>query len=143
VRTRIEKAQRRLLANGRAITPATPAVEVHEVRKDAKKLRYLLECFAGLVPEDGRKAFVKRLKRLQDILGEHQDAEVQADELRVAVEELPASTGSATYVAVGQLIAELDRHRLAARELFADRFAEYDSAATRDALRDVLDGVDP
>ena len=40
----------RLLEHGRAITPATPAEDVHELRKDAKKLRYLLECFGGLLP---------------------------------------------------------------------------------------------
>ena len=50
---RIRKAQRRLLEHGRAITPDTPAEDVHDVRKDAKKLRYLLECFADLLPADG------------------------------------------------------------------------------------------
>ena len=50
VADRIRKAQRRLLDHGRAITPATPAEHVHDLRKDAKKLRYLLECFGGLLP---------------------------------------------------------------------------------------------
>ena len=62
------------------------------MRKDAKKLRYLLECFGGLLAGGERKAFVKRLKALQDNLGEHQDAEVHADKLRTVADELPATT---------------------------------------------------
>jgi CHAD domain-containing protein len=141
VRTRVKRAQSRVLEQGRAITPETPADAVHEVRKDAKKLRYLLECFADLFPDSGRKAFVKRLKNLQDLLGEHQDAEVQAAELRHAAERLPAATDTATYVAVGRLVEHLERTRQAARDGFADRFAEYDSAATRQVLDDMLDGA--
>jgi CHAD domain-containing protein len=141
VRRRVAKAQHRLLANGRAIRPDTPAEDVHDVRKDAKKLRYLLECFADLFPADDRKAFVKRLKRLQDLLGTHQDAEVQAGELRHAAEELPATTAPATYVAVGRLVEHLERTRVAARGGFGERFAEYDSPATRDLLHEMLRGV--
>jgi CHAD domain-containing protein len=140
VRTRVRKAQRRLLEHGRAITPDTPAEHVHDVRKDAKKLRYLLECFADLFPAEGRKAFVKRLKRLQDLLGAHQDADVHADELRRAAERLPLATGTATYVAIGQLVEHLERTRQAARDGFADRFAEYDSKQTRRILTDLLRG---
>jgi CHAD domain-containing protein len=138
---RVRKAQRRLLAHGRVITPETPAESVHEVRKDAKKLRYLLECFADLFPGSERKAFVKRLKRLQDLLGTHQDAEVHAAELRQAADELPPTTAPATYLAVGQLIEHLERVRQEAREGFAERFATYDSTATRHVLRDLLDGA--
>jgi CHAD domain-containing protein len=141
VRARVSKAQAQLLDHGRAITPETPAELVHDVRKDAKKLRYLLECFADLLPADGRKAFVKRLKKLQDLLGEHQDTEVQAHELRHAAELLPSTTGAATYVAVGRLVEHLERRRQAARDGFASRFADYDTAATRQVLRDVLDGA--
>ena len=73
---RIRRAHRRLVHAGRAITPDTPAAEVHELRKDAKKLRYLLECFGGLYEPGPRKRFVARLKALQDLLGTHQDADV-------------------------------------------------------------------
>jgi CHAD domain-containing protein len=141
-RQRIRKAQRRMLEHGRAITPDTPGEHVHEVRKDAKKLRYLLECFAGLLPADDRKAFVKRLKKLQDLLGEHQDAEVQAANLRTAAEELPPETPAATYVAIGRLVEQLESTRHTARAGFAERFDAYDSEPTRTALRDMLAGIE-
>ena len=78
VRRRIRRAHRRMIERGRTITPATPAETVHELRKDAKKLRYLIECFGGLYDKSARSAFVSRLKALQDTLGDHQDAEVHA-----------------------------------------------------------------
>jgi CHAD domain-containing protein len=138
---RIDKAEQRLLDHGRAINPDTPAEHVHEVRKDAKRLRYLLECFGSLLPTSERKAFVKRLKALQDNLGEHQDAEVHAGMLRAVAGELPATTAPETLVALGQLVEQLEQRRGEAREAFADRFAEYDSKATRKAMRAMLDGA--
>jgi CHAD domain-containing protein len=138
---RIGNAERRLLDHGRAITPDTPAEHVHEVRKDAKRLRYLLECFGSLLPSSERKAFVKRLKALQDNLGEHQDAEVHAGMLRTIAGELPATTPPATLVALGQLVEQLEQRRVDAREAFADRFADYDSKATRKAMRAMLGGA--
>jgi hypothetical protein len=44
-------------------------------------------------------------------------------------------------VAVGRLVEHLERRRQAARDGFASRFADYDTAATRQVLRDVLDGA--
>jgi CHAD domain-containing protein len=141
VRRRIEKAHRRMIRHGRAVTPDTPAEHVHRIRKDAKQLRYLLECFAGVLPADDRKAFVKRLKKFQDVLGDHQDAEVQVANLRILAEQLPSPTDAATYMAVGQLVEQLDRRRRAARDAFAERFTEFDSRPTRDALDEMLDGA--
>lgn len=46
----------------------------HEGRIEAKRLRYLLEPFAD--DNDAAKAIVKRLKKLQDALGEMHDAHV-------------------------------------------------------------------
>ena len=41
---------RRSSRDGRAITADSPAERLHDLRKDAKKLRYLLECFGEPVP---------------------------------------------------------------------------------------------
>ena len=66
---------------------ATPAETVHELRKAAKKRRYLIECFGGLYAKSARTTFVARLKSLQDTLGEHQDAEVHAHALRTIADD--------------------------------------------------------
>lgn len=43
--------------------------ERHDMRKALKKFRYGLEFFASLFPGAPRKAFLKQLKRLQDVFG--------------------------------------------------------------------------
>lgn len=141
VHHRILKAQRRLSERGTTITPATAPGHVHDLRKDAKQLRYLVECFGGLLERSARRSFVKRLKTLQDNLGEHQDAAVHATQLRRIVDELPDNAPRTTFVALGQLIEQLDRHRQSSRDAFAERFTRYDKRSTRRELASALDGV--
>ncbi|MGD9701807.1 MAG: CHAD domain-containing protein [Acidimicrobiia bacterium] len=142
VAKRMARAHSIVVEHGRLIDPDTPAQQVHDLRKDAKKLRYLLECFGSLLPDRPRKRFVKRLKALQDNLGEHQDAEVHVAMLRAIAHELHgAGASSDTMVAIGQLTERLDQHRLAARAEFADRFADFDTKATQGALDAMLEGI--
>ena len=80
---RIRKVYRRMLKMGGAIDEASPAEYYHELRKKGKELRYLLELFgAPLYPEEVVKPMIKTLKALQDVLGRHQDREVQIALLR-------------------------------------------------------------
>ena len=140
---RIRRAQRRLLARGRSITADSPPEELHELRKDAKKLRYLLECFGGLLATRPRTAFVRRLKALQENLGQHQDSVVHVAELHSMAHELGAQGASVdTLVAIGGLAAHLDQRRLAARTEFATQFASYDSRESKRALRKMLAGLE-
>ena len=142
VAKRIARAHEIVLEHGRRIGPDTPAEHVHDLRKDAKKLRYLLECFGGLLPKGARKRYVKRLRALQDNLGEHQDAEVHTHMLRAVATELHDIGASAdTMLAIGQLTERLDQQRHAARIEFAERFADYDTPATQRALDAVLDRI--
>ena len=143
VARRIRRAQRRLLRDGRSITPDSPAVQLHDLRKDGKRLRYLLECFGGMAPDGSTKPFVRRLKVLQENLGQHQDNEVHAAELRTMGSDLAASGASpSTLVAVGELAAAVDRRRADARTAFAEIFAEYESKPTRQLLDEILAGLD-
>ena len=135
---RIVRAQRRMIEAGRAIDATSPAEAVHELRKDAKRLRYLLECFGGLYPTGPRKAFVQRLKALQDNLGSHQDADVHVTQLRGVTAELAGQLPVDSVMAAGQLVEQLEQRRAATRAEFAGRFADYDSKVTRRALGDLL-----
>jgi CHAD domain-containing protein len=139
VARRLVAAQDRLLKSGRAIGSTSPAEDLHELRKEAKKLRYLIECFGGVLSAGPRKEFVKRLKALQDNLGEFQDAEVHSDRLRgisLELHEEPGTT-AATMVAIGQLTEHFELRRQAARNEFAERFAAYDTKASRQCLDEV------
>ncbi|BAJ26204.1 MULTISPECIES: CHAD domain-containing protein [Kitasatospora] len=59
--------------------PAGPALEhaLHDARKAAKRARY-----AGETAGRPARAFTRRMKALQDVLGRHQDAAVARDTLR-------------------------------------------------------------
>lgn len=150
VAKRIERAQATLLNDGRAIGPDSPDERLHDLRKDAKKLRYLLECFGPLLNAEPAAKLVKRLKALQENLGEHQDAAVHAADLRAAAHALPVGSGTAgtagttgtddvdALLAMGRLLGELERVRDRTRLEFAERFAAYDTRATRRALEAAL-----
>ena len=143
VRRRIIRAQSKLIDRGRLITLDTPAEQVHDLRKDAKKLRYLLECFGSLLADGPRKQFVKRLKALQDNLGEHQDAEVHVALIREIAADIHQGTATTeTLLALGQLTERLEQIRIAARREFAEQFSVYDTSSTEHAFAAMLDFLD-
>lgn len=125
----IARAHRRVLRWGREITPASPPESLHELRKRAKVLRYLLEVFASLHDPAQQWQAVDELKALQDCLGEFQDTEVQRTELRdFAGQMMEARTApAATLLAMGEIAAGLAVRQHKARADFAGRFAEFSS----------------
>ena len=132
------KAYRRLARDGRRITNESPAVALHDLRKDAKKLRYALECFGSLFPADEIAALVKDLKAVQDVLGEFQDCEVQKGSLRGFGEALVVDDGpgaAPTLMAMGYLVEQLDERERTARDQFAARFHRFDSHHQRARFR--------
>jgi CHAD domain-containing protein len=142
--THIHGAHHRLVRDGRAIGEASPPEALHDLRKDAKRFRYLLECFGSLLPDRPRTKYVRQLKALQEILGEHQDAEVHIDLLRSLTLELDtAGVDADTLVAIGQLTERLDRTRRTARADVAERFADFDSPATRRSFHALIEAITP
>jgi len=132
------KAYRRLVRDGRRITNESPAVALHDLRKDAKKLRYALECFGSLFPADDIAPLVKDLKAVQDVLGEFQDCEVQKGSLRGFGEALVVDDGpgaAPTLMAMGYLVEQLDERERHTRDQFADRFHRFDSHHRRARFR--------
>ena len=130
---RIWRMYKRVIKAGRAIRVDGPAEDMHELRKDCKKLRYLIEFFQGIYPKKELKDLIKALKVLLDNLGEFQDLEVQADKLRSFAGDFdPQDPHSMlTVMAIGALVADLLRHQQAAHARFADCFHAFDSAENR------------
>lgn len=78
------KAWKKLRKQARKLHPEDPDDAFHEVRKLAKQARYTAELIApALGPETHEQAerFITLTTRVQDVLGEHQDATVALDEL--------------------------------------------------------------
>ncbi len=127
----IADAHQRVLADGAAITAASPAASLHELRKRCKELRYLLEIFASLHPPGAAWRAVKELKGLQDCLGEFQDTDVQRAELRafattmMAQRQVPAPT----LLAMGEISGGLAHRQRQARDQFYGLFGEFAAPA--------------
>jgi CHAD domain-containing protein len=132
---RIARAHRRVIRDGTAIGPATPAESLHELRKRCKELRYLLEIFATLYDQGEHWRVVRDLKALQDCLGEFQDTHVQHCELRAFAAEMSAQRAAPTaLLAMGELAAGLVIRQREARAEFAARFRDFASPASQARL---------
>jgi CHAD domain-containing protein len=137
---RIGKVYRKLVWMGDQISDSSPAEEFHELRKTGKELRYLLELFGvQLFDDDVVDPLIDSLKDLQELLGRHQDREVQVAMVRSLTGEVaPRSGGGAACLAMGTLVARLRDDELAARHAFAESFAELASPDRRDAVNDTF-----
>ncbi len=131
---RIRKVHRKMVKMGIRIgvggNESLPA-EYHELRKKGKELRYLLELFGvQLFDSDVVTPMIKVLKGMQDVLGLHQDREVQITMLKELGEELLERPGGAgALMAVGTLIERLQSDAHDARGHFAEVFADFASDA--------------
>ncbi len=133
---RIWKIFTRVLQEGDTITGASPAEALHDLRKSCKKLRYLMEFFQSLYPEQQIKHLVKSLKELQEVLGDFQDYAVQEQTLKQFSDEMMAlNTPANTFLAMGVLIQDLDAHRCRARKDFYSRFEDFKQEENRSAFK--------
>lgn len=125
-----------------AITDATPDEEVHELRIQCKKLRYLMEFFAPIYPSAELKPLIKSLKRLQDTLGLFNDYAVQQLSLQDFIETIDDTAPGAMELAqaVGALIAVLHRRQMEERAKVTERFVQFNSPETQQSFRDLFHG---
>jgi CHAD domain-containing protein len=137
---RIRKVYKRIVKMGRAIAHDSPAADYHALRKKGKELRYLLELFgARLFDEDAVGPFIKSLKALQEVLGRHQDREVQIAMLRAGAEEVASLPGGgAACMAMGALVERLRADQRVARDEFAERFAKLAGKPQRALVRETF-----
>ncbi|MGO9974386.1 MAG: CHAD domain-containing protein [Solirubrobacteraceae bacterium] len=137
---RIRRVYRQMAKMGDAIDPESPPEDYHELRKKGKELRYLLELFGvPLHDETVVKPMIRSLKGLQDVLGRHQDREVQIGKLRSLASEVSTITGGpGAVLAMGALIERLHEDMLAARGEFAESFATFASREKRRLVRETF-----
>ncbi|MBI1732554.1 MAG: CHAD domain-containing protein [Gammaproteobacteria bacterium] len=136
----LRRLHRRLLRTGVRCGVGLYSAELHELRKDGKKLRYLLEAFRSLYPPADVDMVVGRLRKLQGVLGEIVDYHVQRQWLMQWQQELAAQPGAEppTLVAMTALGAELDRLEHDAQQGFLRRFERFASAPVRQSVDRLL-----
>lgn len=102
---------------------------LHQTRIKTKRARYAAELAE---PALGKSAdrFVKGAKRLQDVLGEHQDAVVAEERIRSL---LRGSRSSTAQFAAGRLVERQRARRIAARAGFDEAWRELEQLGKRAA----------
>ena len=61
------------------IDDSTVDEEIHELRKEFKKLRYLIEFFSDLFPQEGIRKTIGTVKKVQNVLGNFNDYSIQIE----------------------------------------------------------------
>lgn len=86
---RLDRAWKKLSRAAEKLKRSDPAPEYHRVRKMGKRIRYVAELLCSdLSPKNRQRAlkFINAMKKMQDTLGELQDADVASKTLRLMSE---------------------------------------------------------
>ncbi len=130
----IKKRLRSILRSGALIGPQSPDTELHGLRIQAKKLRYLLEFYRSLFPETEMDILLKSLKRLQDNLGNFNDLSVQQNMLGQYQNDLAVKepkNAIKVAAALGGLITHLNEEQTEVRYKFEQTFEQFTTAENR------------
>ncbi len=120
---RLSKTSWRVVEAGNLLLAHMDDKHLHQLRIDCKKLRYLLEFFASLFPQPAIDPVLKRLRKLQDELGDFNDCCVQQETLEAYAEHF--SDADATRQAIVHLIDALEAEKQAFKAAFPDRFKTF------------------
>jgi CHAD domain-containing protein len=104
----------RALKSGRALRSSSPPEDFHRFRIRCKRLRYATEAVGDLYGEPASNA-IRRLVKIQDGLGSHQDAQMGIARLRSMAEHPALQLSAGTIFAMGEVAGcyamEADRIR--------------------------------
>jgi CHAD domain-containing protein len=136
VARRAWRLSRRIAAGARTIDEHTTAARLHEVRIDAKKLRYLIDVTPGFYDAADLARIVGALKKLQRVLGDFNDAHVQEERLLECGRVLGGAGGPAgALLALGRLAERSRQRREYLRGQVIDELARFRANDTRSACR--------
>jgi CHAD domain-containing protein len=127
----IYKKYKKILKLGHKVNNRTPDSELHILRIEGKKLRYLLEFFSSLYPASEISTLIHQLKTVQDILGNYNDLSTQQNDLKIFLEELTHQSADPVKIsaAIGGLITSLNQEQEQLRNRFKPVFTEFSDNA--------------
>jgi CHAD domain-containing protein len=137
-RKAIGKQYKAVLRDGRAIKTDSPDEALHTLRIDCKRLRYLFEFFDPIYGK-ALSSWIKRSKKLQDVLGDFQDACVATERLHAYADSVPMlAENRDQLVAVGQLIHSQRLQAASKRADFRKIWKRFDRAGDENQIRKIL-----
>ena len=135
----IKKAWKKVIRHGRQISSATTDAELHALRIDCKKLRYLLEFFASIFPHKTITPVIRQMKELQENLGDFVDFSVQLQFLHIRLTTMTVKEEERLFpAAMGGLMATLFQKQEEARRKFHKTFRSFDNDETAQLFHDLL-----
>jgi len=125
----IHAALNKLLAHGDAIDDDPPARQLHKLRIETKRFRYLLDFFSRVQTEKW-SAMTDALKRIQDVLGEHQDAVTAQAHLADYAASLPDNAGDGEWLNTAARLMQVEAKRIdTCRAQFTTTWSDFRDAA--------------
>ncbi len=140
----IRKRYRRIRRIAAGLTAGMPDDEVHALRVECKKLRYLIEFFGPMFQQDGLHDILKSLKKLQDSLGSFNDCVVQQAGLLAFLDNLGDEPRRLEIAqSIGALVTVLHQRQIVEHEKIVQAFAHFSGDGMRQAFRRLFhDGKD-
>ena len=105
--------------------------DLHKLRIHIKKLRYAAEAFSSLLPRKRTHKPLRRLNKLQDVLGDLNDARAAPELVDVLPTDRSARGRGVPPRAEGLVKGWMAARAAADRALIAPRWAKYDKVAAR------------
>ena len=135
----IKKAWKKVIRHGRDISRVATDTELHALRIDCKKLRYLLEFYASLFPAKTLQMVIRQLKTLQENLGVFVDLSVQQNYLYSYLSNLECTADNIPFASsLGGLVTALYNERETARMSFHDAFDTFDRQETEELFNELF-----
>jgi CHAD domain-containing protein len=136
----INKRFRRLIKDGSRISEQSPDDDLHRLRIQGKKLRYLLEFFHSFFNKEDIDFFLKHLRKLQNNLGDFNDISVQQEMLIVYQDELSGRNKRSIGIAaaLGGLITHLAEEHTQIRQKFGNTFRRFASGKNIEQFEKIL-----
>lgn len=143
--TKIQKRYKKIQKAAAKITHDTPDDDIHDIRIDCKKLRYLLYFFGSLFNKKQVKIAGKHLKALQDHLGIFNDLSVQAEFLENYLDKIEHKSRKDILLiaSLGGLISSLHTMQLLERERCIDALAEFSNKENQKLFNNTFKNQSP
>ncbi len=137
---RIIGAHRNILDSGGRIGDRFDPVQMHRLRIACKELRYLLEFFQTLYGPKVLSRLIKEMKRLQDVLGQINDLQVQQENLQRYAKAMVSEDISKTntLLNMGRLLGHFETSQVKLFPEFQASFRSFSRKSLHDALTDEL-----
>ncbi len=134
------KRNHKVLEFGNNLLITSSDEQLHRLRIAGKKLRYLLEFFNSLFPQTEMKILIKRLKKLQDNLGDYHDLAVHQEMLEKFKEQLitQESGEKETILTLGILIKKLNEKQKLLKQDFIETFHIYSAPEIQTIFHDLF-----